>query len=456
MRRRTIAGVGAALLVLGASAGLAPVRAESDFNNGTASADAEVVKVTPGVGNLGLSTQGGVSIAQLQDRIAQAQSATLDLGLIGGTLTAPGCSGSPGALKPEQLPQSTRADNRKGTASAALDQVPVSGSQLSGGHQTAAATAKPSAEASVSAGLLEFSPLVKLEGGKSTAAAGVADGPKGKYRQASSTVSLNITLGNAVTLTGLQWQAIHHTATDPKDTQATGTFSIVGASVAGAPVPIGDSLKPVQDAVNTALAFTGMRIELPTVQHITTPNDLIKVTPLRIIIQDSQLGATLFRPGLDLVRPQKEQLFTQIGSSLCQTAGAILVGDIGLSIAAGAGFLAIDVGGAQAASANVKFENPFGTDEPLPSLEIPGAPSVAADTFLPPVQTGSALAAPQTVAKAGPVEKVCESTHKFHWPRCSHGAALPLGIAGVLATAGVAALDWRHQRRKLRQAQVHA
>ncbi len=415
----------------------------SDFVNGNAFADASVLRIAPGVGGLGLATTAGVAVSEIKNQLAQSEAKTADLGLIGSTLTAPSCSGAPGALKPDQLPQPTRVDNRHGDAAAGSDEVPIAGSALGGGRESAKATKQPRADAVVTTTAFAADPLVRINGGQAQATTQIIDN---KAREARASVDVNLDLAGAVQLHGLRWEAVHRTGAGP---DVHGGFTIDGASAGGVPIPINlDQLRPVQDAVNKAIAYTGMRIELPTVLRIKEPADLVRVSPLRIIIQDTPLGADALRPPLSLTRPQKEQLFTQIGTTLCQLAGAVLVGDIALSIAAGTGFLAIDVGGAEATTAEIIYTNPFGTDLPLPNLNIPGIPEVPADTFALPTQNGNGTLT-RPVLTAGPVERVCESTHKFRWPSCSQGAAGLLGVLGVLATVGVGVLDWRHQRKKL-------
>jgi hypothetical protein len=57
--------------------------------------------------------------------------------------------------------------------------------------------------------------------------------------------------------------------------------------------------------------------------------------------------------------------------------------------------------------------------------------------------------ATEPVASIGPLETVCESIHPQGGPGCTRGALVPLGLLGLAATAAVAGLDWRHQRRRL-------
>src|SRR5688572_11604164 len=98
-RRTAATGLLVALLVLaglpapGSPAGAAEaVEAErAAFTNGTAKATALITRVAPGVGSLELAISQGIAVSQLQNNLTQAQAQTLDLGLIGTTLTAESC-----------------------------------------------------------------------------------------------------------------------------------------------------------------------------------------------------------------------------------------------------------------------------------------------------------------------------------------------------------------------------
>jgi hypothetical protein len=439
--RFAAAGAAASLLLAVAPA---PARSADAFPNGNAFASAVVAKVAPGVGGLGLATTSGVAVAEIKSDLAQSQAQTADLGLVGTSLTAEGCDGSPGTFTPDQLPQPTRVDNRKGDAEAASDEVPLGGSTLGGGREVVKATKQPMATASATTTALATDPLVKINAGHAEATTRIVDK---KAREAVATVDVDLDLGGALQLSGLRWQALHRTGDKP---DVHGAFSVEGASAGGVPLPVSlDQLAPLQAAINSALKFTGIRVELPTVTHIKQPADVIRVSPLRIIMQDTPLGATALRPVLDATRKQKEQLFIQLGS-ICKLAGALLVGDIGLSILAGSGFLAVDIGGVEATTAEVIYTSPFGIDLPLPNLPLPGLPDTLIDTlpYSQMVPDGVLAATERPTLNTGPIERVCESVHPYHWPSCSHGAAAPLGILGILVTAGVAFLDWRHQRRR--------
>jgi hypothetical protein len=54
------------------------------------------------------------------------------------------------------------------------------------------------------------------------------------------------------------------------------------------------------------------------------------------------------------------------------------------------------------------------------------------------------------VQPIGSFERVCQSVHPFRWPSCSAGAGPFVGLGALAATAGLVAIDWRHQRKRRR------
>ena len=184
-RRGVLLGVASLGLLLW---GLAPASAgpgaapPAAFSNGVAKATAIVSKVAPGVGALELGISNGVAVAELKNKLGQAQAQSVDLGLIGTTLTAEGCRDA--TITPDDLPQPTRVDNRKGDAAATSDELPLAGSALGSGRETASATTRPSA-AAVATSAASVSPLLSLGGGRAEATVEVIDGAA---RQAHATV----------------------------------------------------------------------------------------------------------------------------------------------------------------------------------------------------------------------------------------------------------------------------
>ena len=424
------------------------------FSNGQAKATGTVVKVAPGVGALELALGSGIAVSELKNELAQAQATSFDLGLIGTTLTAEGCRDA--AFTDDDLPHPTRVDNREGDTSASEDEGPVAGETFGAGREQAAATTKPSATA-VATTSASDGPAVAVGGGQATAITEVVDGAA---RQAHATVELDLTLaGGAAELSNLRWEALHRTGKGPV---AEASFDVGTAKLLGVPVPL-ESLQAAEDVLNTGLAETGITITMPKVERFTKPTDLIRVTPLLITLRDSPAGKAILGPGLNASREQREQLFTDLSAAFCDAAGALLVGDIGVSIASGTGFVTYAIGGAEAISGDFIAENPFGAAIAPPTLTppasgvvSPGGVVVPAAPTAPPAGGGTGQVGGQRIADVGPLEELCETVHPFDWPDCSKGAMAPLGVLGLLATTGVAALDWRHQRRRLGHATAPA
>ncbi len=216
------------------------------------------------------------------------------------------------------------------------------------------------------------------------------------------------------------------------------------------PIPL-DSLTQIESVVNSILAASGVTITFPKVERFTEPADLIRMTPMRIMLKDSPLGQQLLGPVLNLSRVQREQLFDEIAKSVCQLASVPLLADIGINVVAGSGFLIVEIGGAEAITGELVLESPFGSESPLAVPPAPGPLPV----FVPsaPV-SGGTPGVVQPVVEVGPLEDHCESAHPLRQTACSKGALLAVGLAGVLGTLAVGALDWRHQRRRRARAEV--
>lgn len=440
----------ASVAVLVATFGLAPSAdgQTTEFSNGTAKATAIVSQVAPGVGNLQLGMTAGVAVAEIKNTIGQAQAKAADFGLIGSTLTAESCSGGDAVVSQSQLPQPTRVDSRGGNTSLAEDYIPIAGTAIGAGRKEASATTDPSARA-VAKVVETLTGLLDIQGGRAEANTRVI---KGEAREAHARVSFDLTLGSSLKLSGLRWDAFHRTGKDPR---ATADFDLGTASLLGVPIPI-DSLTQAESVINSLLETSGLTITFPKVERFTTPADLIRVTPMRLLLKDSPAGAATLGPVLNLTRAQREDLFDQIAAAYCSLAGGLLVADIGVNILSGTGFLAIEIGGAEAITGELVLESPFGSEEPNVELP-PAAPAALPPSFLPELPpSGGSPGVVQPVAEVGPLEEHCESAHPLRRTACSRGALWAVGLAGVIGTAVVGALDWQHQRRRRARAEVSA
>jgi hypothetical protein len=419
------------------------------FSNGTAKATAVVARVAPGVGSLELGISSGVAVAEIKNTIAQAQAEALDLGLIGSTLTSESCSGD-APLTQDQLPQASRVDSRGGDTALTEEETPIPGSPLKGGRKHVEASTDPAARA-ISTVLGAFGGLLTFDGGTADAVTRVVPG---EAREAHAQVSVDLDIGGLVQLSGMRWEAFHRTGKDP---EAEATFDVGTAALLGVPFPL-ESLDALEEGVNGVLAPSGVTISFPKVERFTEPADLMRISPMRILLKDSPAGAHALGPVLNLTRVQREQLFDQLAAAYCQAAGVLLVGDIGVSVVSGTGFLAVEIGGAEATTGELVLEDPFGDEDApaaaadllLPTPAVPGLPNVAAPPVAAPPVTS------ERTASIGPLEERCESAHPLRKVSCSRGALMALGVAGVLATLGMGALDWNHQRRRAASAATGA
>jgi hypothetical protein len=444
--RRTLLVGAVAAATFAATAGAGGAQEGRTVDAGTAKAQGTVLEIAPAAGSLAFAITTGMAIAETSGGLGQSLAQTFDLGLIGSALTAESCDGDDGVVAPEQLPQATRVDNRSGDA--ALEETeasPIPG-MFSIGTKTVAATVQPSATASIVAGDVALGPLLRLAGGRAGAEAEVFPGAG---REARSWVEVDLDLAGAIQLQGMRWDARHRTGGEDG---ADGSFTIDALDVLGVPLPV-DDLRAAQDAINAALAPTGFRVELPRVERIETPVDLVRVTPLRLLVADSQLGAAGVRPALDLTRDVRAQLFDALTAAACQLASVLLIGEIGIGVASGTGSLVAEIGGVEARSATVVVEDPFGTVAPPALGDIPPVAEIAAPGAAPRIadvdtDLAGAGVPPAEVAvdAASPVVEVCESEHPLRKTACSTGAAAAVGVIGGAATAATALADLRRRR----------
>src|SRR3546814_5595667 len=152
----------------------------------------------------------------------------------------------------------------------------------------------------------------------------------------------------------MRWAAIHRTGADP---HADATFDLGTSSLLGLPVPL-DSLHDLGESVNEVLAPIGLTVQFPRVERFEDPADLVRITPLRIVVRDTQVGKALLGPLLDISRTQREQPFDDLSNTLCELAAVPLVGDVGIPLAGRTGFLAIETGAPEPTTGQRALGNP--------------------------------------------------------------------------------------------------
>lgn len=456
-RRRRLAVLGLAALVAAATTG-PPAAGQSPPSLGlqdVAKATALTIAVAPSVGALELAVQVGTSVAEIRNRLAQSQSSSLDLGLIGSALVGEGCSGRPATIKEENLPKPVRTDNRGGDSAIESAEAAPAGTAFQVLRQIVQASGQPSALASTSTALGDLG-LVQVRGGESSATVEVVDG--GAARVARAVTEFDVTIPGVLALTGLRWEAVHRTGTDP---MAEASFSIGALEVLGVAIPVADL--PVADvlaAANTALAPLGFQLAVPVVERITEPADLIRVSPLVLRITRSDLRELLLAPLLDATRELRDGLSNALVEATCDAGVAVLVAEVLLGQVSGIGSTDIALGGAEALTGQVDAGE--GLTDPIDDIaddvvDLPPAASgdLVTSTPTPPVARPATPVAPPVAAPVplpvrpiGDFERICESVHPFKWPSCSEGVGPFVGIGGILAVLAFGLADWQHQRRR--------
>jgi hypothetical protein len=298
-----------------------------------------------------------------------------------------------------------------------------------------------------------------VSAGKAVATTEIVDDGAGRIAHAH--VGVDLEIPGILKLANLQWDAYHRSGTDA-DAHADFTFGDI--EVLGLPIPTSNlPLDDIVKTLNTLLTPLGLTITLPHVERFTEPADVVRITPLQITFGNSPITSVLTGPILDATRELRDNLAASIIAATCRASTPFLVLEILLGQLAGTGTTLISLGGAEATTGASVIDDPFGNDGLLPPTtgdsgaptgDTSGGPvSVPHGSVTVPPGSGQALtppAAPAEVATApiGSFERVCESVHPFNWPHCSAGAAPFVGIAAVIATAAIAVLDWRHQRRR--------
>jgi len=452
-RRTVVLGAISSTLVVASLSGLAPPGLAQEapeaepFNNGVGKASAGVLNIAPRAGQVSLGFTSGIAVAQFRNSLAEAQAQTADTGILGDSLfgestcpsSLPDLPSLPSAERPDTP---TRVDSNDGDVDLVEERAPIGVPGFGAGRQRAAAQQVPRAFAESTPLGFEVPGLIELGGGTATAESGVVGDAA---REARAVAEASITIADTVTISGMRWEALHRTGADAAK---TGRFDIGHLEILGQAVPV-PSDAAAAEMINAALAPLGLKVELPTVVEIVEPNDVVIVTPLRIQLKDSEPLRVGVGGLLNASRTFREQVFNELTKD-CQTSSIALLGDLGLLIAGGNGSIAIDVGGADATTEDVRATNPFG-DAPLlapvagavtPAIPArPGTPSVVSTPTAP--AGGGVSPVPATIS----YEESCESTHERQWPACSTGAALPVGIVGLVGTAVLGTLDWRRQRR---------
>lgn len=464
MRRAlTITGAAASLSLVGAALLMPPAGASGAFVVGTATATAQAFALMPRTGGFAYTITGGSSIADYRGTLAQAESQSLDFGLIGTSLTAEGCDGSKPTISPDQMPQPLIAESDKGDSTKSADQAGLaqSGVLAVSGHETVSATTVPAATATFDGGNLTIPGLLAATGMTTSAGAKLIAG-QARTATADAAVGRLSLLGGVVVLDDLHWSADQRSGAGAK---AEGAFTAGDVIVNGQKYPgSADQLAAVFQAVNAALAPTGLHVTVP-VAHKTANG--IAVPPLAIGIDDSSLGATVVNPVLTASQPVQEQIKNILFGISCKFGSVFTIEDIFLSAVDGTGGLDLLLGGVNARSDGTSYANPFGnvalgsSSAALGSASLPGTTSSTVGGGLPGAAPPPAAAGVGSVPGASPQlagnsqsSASCATTSPAHWPHCSDGNALVVGLLGLAAVTAIGGGDWLATRRRRRLPQL--
>jgi len=462
MRRAlTIGGAVTSLSLIGVSVLLPPAGAAGQFVIGTAGATAQAFALMPRNGGFAYTITGGSSIADYRGTLAQAEAQSLDFGLIGTSLTAQQCDGSDPTISPDQMPQPLIAESDHGNVSKSSDQTGISqsGVMAVGGHMTVSATTVPASTASFDGGNLTIPGLVQATGMSSSAAAKLIPG-QARTSAADATVGRLSLLGGVVVLDHLHWSADERSGAGAA---RHGSFTVGDVVVNGTTYPgSADQLAAVFTALNAALAPTGLHVTPPAL-HTTSTG--VVVPPLSIGIDNSALGGQLVNPVLTATQPVQEQIQNILFGISCKFGSVFTIENIFLGAVDGTGGADLLLGGVTATSDGTAYANPFGNvslGSANPSLGSGGTTAPGTSTGAiggaapPPASTavGTPPAAAPQLAGSSKVAASCATTSPAHWPSCSNGNALVVGLIGLVAVLAVGGGDWLATRRRRRLPQL--
>ncbi|HZE66682.1 MAG TPA: hypothetical protein VE081_08645 [Sporichthyaceae bacterium] len=405
----------------------APVSAQTAFVPGTGTSSAGVARIQ--LRSSGAAIGFGLGVARTRFAGAQgnAEAANVDLGLFDTVSKAPlACGYSPGAIFPAgSMPSAVVVSSGEGATSQQTASAGA-GSPVQLGSQYGAAAPNSSAEATVDGMSMELPGLLQVIGGTASSAAKLTPG-KQRDSSATSAVSSLSLAGGAVQLHGIQWTASHRSGAA---TGADGGFSVASIIVGGQALPTGDmnQLRTTFTAVNTALAATGLSLNLPTVTK--TANGVV-VSPLRLSVAATPQVREALSQALIGIQPIRTQLLTFVTplqmSPDCGMAKALgfgyLVVDLATLVLGDGGAVDLDLGGSRAGTDGTAYANPFDSGFGLihpPALVPPALPGVPVN---PPTVGAPSLAAPQSPATVTaptlalhpvsltPTAMSCRSTH---------------------------------------------
>jgi hypothetical protein len=335
------------------------------FTPGSGSAIALVYKVNPVFGNLSFGITAGESVAGHQNTAATAQSAAIDLGVIGVTLAGEGCKGAAPTLASNQQPQPLVVSSDDPGAAQGKEATLLGIPNVI--TMRSRATTAPFSQATTTVADVGGPGGVLLNGGTATATSGVV---RTGVRQAKAVTDINqVDLFNGlISLQGMHWEATQESG---KATVNSGRFTLGSIHIAGLPIPLPDDALDQLNVAHDILSSLGITIDPPKMR---VAEGVVFVDPLRIGIVPSLARDQLIAGVLGILQPVRDNvvgLINQIGCdgnpNLLGNNGktAVTVLDLVLGSVSGAGSLTVELGGVQATTAEIQGFEGLGVIPPL-------------------------------------------------------------------------------------------
>jgi hypothetical protein len=412
---------------------------------GTGTATAQIAKVDPRAGNLSLGITAGLALADYTNRVARAESRSVDLGVIGTTLAAEPCDGGEPALPADQQPQPLHTETGDPGAAGGL-----SAADAGVATKRVQATDQPLGVAETAVASTGIPGVVEIAGARARAEAGFVSGQR--LARATTDIDEVRLAGGLVVLRGLHWEALHTSGpTAPK-----ATFTIDGATVAGTSVPVGSAggAEAAVEQLNAVLAPLGIRVQLPAGR---TSGGVLFLDPLTVSVVPAEARDDVLGAVVGAVQPLREAAFAPLVEGCTELSkngkSAVTVFDVALGSLTGAGSFAVALGGVQATTADIAFSNVLGgLDASSPAAEPPvGGPVGGAGLADDVVRTGPSpqVATPASTPPAVPTGASGErATAAVARSGAGRAALAVVALAVLAATALAAGADWWSLRRR--------
>jgi hypothetical protein len=429
-----------ALLLFGATSGLAGGAEEEEFIAGSGNGYAQIYRVGPTAGRLSLAPIVGLSLADYLSTVGRGEAKAADWAGIG--VAEP--------TLPDNTPvvrvASTEEGAGEGKSVVVAGQKDASGTGGGALDLFARATKAPMGESRVRIASMSVPGVFEMFQSEARSVVGILE--KGVRRAVSVVEIGRLLLAGAVELSGLRWEAVQETRQGAKP-KVSGRFTIDGVKIAGMPLPLpagGSDLEAVLEPVNMALAPTGFAISLPAFEE---RGGQASVSPLAFEIINSPAGRQYLAPILEALQPVREPVadaFIDLAKQIVEAnedapdaSVAVLAADLTLGIFSGSSQLHIEFGGTSSFTEGESFENPFGSITFKPpavggpqTVNIPGRPGRPAAPGTP-GDEGELVAAP-----------VAPGTRTV--PGGRGGIAVAVGIAGIGVAIALAVADYRRMR----------